>query len=407
MKIQRPANLGLILLAFIAFVALGLPDGLLGVGWPSIRASFAQQIDAIGLFLTASVVGYMGSTFLSGMLLARLGVGRMLAISCLLTGIALIGYTLVPEWWMMAALGIIAGMGAGAIDAGLNTYVAAHFGEGLMQWLHASWGVGITLGPIIMTLGLANLNTWRFGYLVVGCFQIGLALCFALTSHMWSRHAAAASAEPEIRLTDYKTPMRATLRQPRVWLSITLFFLYVGAEASLGTWTYTLLTESRGVEPTLAGFFAGSYWFSFTIGRIVAGLIATRLGVHRLVLGGLTAALLGAALLLWNLSAIANVVAVAMIGLAIAPIFPALMSGTKTRVGDHHAANTIGMQMTATGFGMAVIPSLLGVFARRISLEIIPICLLVVYAVMLGVYGLAMRVQKPTNMPSSVEAEHS
>ena len=168
-----------------------------------------------------------------------------------------------------------------------------------------------------------------------------------------------------------------------------------------------MLTESRGVEPTLAGFFAGSYWFSFTIGRIVAGLIATRLGVHRLVLGGLTGAFLGAVLLLWNPSPLANVVAVAIIGLAIAPIFPALMSGTKTRVGDHHAANTIGMQMTSTGFGIAVIPSLLGVFARRMSLEIIPICLLVVYAVMIGVYILAIRVQKPTNLLSNVEAEHS
>ncbi len=392
-KARNYPRLGLVILAFIAFIALGLPDGLLGVGWPSIRGGFSIPLDAIGLFLTTLVAGYMTSSFLSGFLLARVGVGRVLAVSCLLTGLALTGYTLVPQWWMMVALGVVAGLGAGAIDAGLNTYVAAHFGEGLMQWLHASWGVGITTGPIIMTLGLSAFNTWHFGYRVVGGFQIALAACFALTLEMWSRERAPAAdgGEPAKRLTDYKTPMGKTLQQPQVWLSMALFFLYVGAESALGTWAYSLLTESRGVDTTLAGFFTGSYWFTFTIGRIVAGLIARQVGVDRLVLGGLVGALLGAGLLVWNPSELANVVAVGMIGVSIAPIFPALMSGTRTRVGDHFAANTIGMQMAATGFGMAVIPSLLGVLARQVSLEVIPACLLALYAGQLGVFLLANR----------------
>lgn len=397
---KRPRNIGLVLLAFIAFVALGMPDGLLGVGWPSIRADFSIPLDAIGLFLATLVAGYMTSSFFSGTLLARLGVGRLLAASCLLTGAALIGYTLVPQWWMMVVLGAFAGLGAGAIDAGLNTYVAAHFGEGLMQWLHASWGVGVTIGPILMTLGLSALNTWRFGYQVVGGFQIVLAVCFVLTLAMWTQHqnSAPAGDEAEKRLTDYQTPMAETLRQPQVWLSILLFFLYVGAESSLGTWTYTLLTESRGVDQTLAGFFAGSYWFTFTIGRIAAGTIATQVGVDKLVLAGLVGALLGAILLLWNPSEIANVVAVAVIGLAIAPIFPALMSGTRARVGDHHAANTIGMQMTATGFGTAIIPGLMGVLAQQISLEVIPVCLLAVYA---GLFSLYLLASRPRNLAAA------
>jgi len=318
----------------------------------------------------------------------------MLAASCFLTGLALIGYTLVPQWWMMVLLGVFAGLGAGAIDAGLNTYVATHFGEGLMQWLHACWGIGITLGPIIMTIGLTTLNTWRFGYRVVGGFQIALAICFVLTLSMWNQKDASSHSAAEKKLTDYKTPMGETLRQPQVWLSMVLFFLYVGAEGSLGTWTYTLLTESRGVDKALAGFFAGSYWFSFTIGRIVAGVIAKRVGINKLVLGGLVGALVGALLLIWNPSEIANVIAVAIIGISIAPIFPAMMSGTKTRVGDHYAANTIGMQMASTGLGMALIPSVMGVLARQFSLEVIPVCLLVVYAGLFGFYTLATRTRK-------------
>jgi fucose permease len=251
-KAKEHPRAGLILLAFIAFVALGLPDGLLGVGWPSIRAGFGLPLDAIGMLLIAAVAGYMTSSFLSGFLLARVGVGRMLAASCFITGLALIGYTLVPEWWMMVLLGVFAGLGAGAIDAGLNTYVAANFGERVMQWLHASWGIGITIGPIIMTIGLSTFETWRFAYRVVGVFQLALAVGFALTLGMWNQKAAPTGAEPEKRLTDYRTPIGATLLRPRVWLSVLLFFLYVGAETSLGTWTYTLLTESREVDLTVA-----------------------------------------------------------------------------------------------------------------------------------------------------------
>lgn len=390
-KIKHYPKLGLVLLAYIAFVALGMPDGLLGVAWPSIRASFTIPIDAVGLLLSASVAGYLTSSFLSGPLITRFGVGSVLAASCALTGAGLIGYAIVPFWWMMVLLGVAAGMGAGAIDAGLNAYVAAHFGEGLMQWLHASYGIGVTLGPIIMTIALTSFNSWQVGYSVVGGFQLILAASFVLTLSVWNqKEAALTNAEPR-RLTDYRTPMSETLRQPRVWLSVLLFLLYTGAEVSLGTWVYSLLIESRGIQPQVAGLWAGSYWATFTVGRVAAGLYAKRVGVDRLVQGGLTSALLGALLLWWNPIDAANLLAVALIGFAIAPIFPALMSGTSRRVGVHFAANTIGMQMAAAGLGTALIPSLVGVLAGRLSLEVIPICLAGLFIGLLGLYTLAVR----------------
>ena len=395
MNILRTAKgyskLGLILLAYVAFIALGMPDGLLGVAWPSLRADFSIPLDSLGMLLFAAVTGYMTSSFLSGALIARMGVGNLLTVSCALTGSALVGYTLVPSWWMMVLLSVIAGLGAGAIDAGLNTYVAAHFGEGLMQWLHASYGIGVTLGPIIMTIALTTLNSWRVGYRVAGGFQLALATCFVLTLPMWNQKDTSAGSDEPKRLTDYKTPMGETLRQPQVWLSALLFFIYVGAEVSLGTWTYSLLIESRGINPAVAGLWAGSYWATFTVGRVVAGLYAKRAGVNLLVQGSLVGALLGAALLVWNPSEAANLLAVALVGFSIAPIFPALMSGTSQRVGAHFAANTIGMQMTTASLGAAVIPSLLGVLARQFSLEVIPICLVVVFLGLFGSYRLFMK----------------
>ncbi|MAT97002.1 MAG: MFS transporter [Anaerolineaceae bacterium] len=390
------SKLSVILLAYVAFIALGMPDGLLGIAWPSMRVDFAIPLDSLGMLLFASVSGYMTSSFLSGTLIARMGVGKLLTISCALTGSALVGYTLVPSWWMMVLLGVMAGLGAGAIDAGLNTYVAAHFGEGLMQWLHASYGVGVTIGPFIMTMALTALNSWRFGYRVVGGFQFVMAASFLITLSWWNtREEAPAESVREKRLTEYKTPMGQTMRQPRVWLSVLLFFLYVGAEISLGTWVYTLLTESRGVSPQAAGFWAGSFWATFTVGRILAGLYAQRLGSHALVQGGITLALLGALLLWWHPFQLANLLAVALIGIAIAPIFPAMMSGTSRRVGVHFAANTIGMQMAATGLGGALIPSLVGVLARQLSLEIIPVCLVLVFLGLLGAYRLSMVPRTP------------
>jgi fucose permease len=389
-KVKQYPKIGLVVLAYVAFIALGMPDGLLGVAWPSIRTDFSIPLDSLGMLLFAAVTGYMTSSFLSGVLISRMGVGSLLAASCALTGTALVGYTLVPAWWMMVLLGVAAGLGAGAIDAGLNTYVAAHFGEGLMQWLHASYGIGITLGPIIMTLALTSLSSWRIGYRVVGGFQFFMVACFVLTLSMWNAHdEAPRESGQEKRLTDYKTPMGETMRQPKVWLSVLLFILYVGAEVTLGTWSYSLLTESRGVPPKAAGFWAGSFWAMFTVGRILAGVYAKRLGINTLVQGGVALAFIGAVLLWWNPSQWVNLLAVAIMGLAIAPVFPALMSGTSKRVGEHFAANTIGMEMAAAGLGSAIVPSLVGVLARRVSLEVVPICLVILFAGLFGVYRFA------------------
>jgi fucose permease len=398
----RP-RFGLILLSYIAFISLGLPDGLLGVAWPSIRATFGRPIDSLGIMLFAGTAGYLTSSFSSGRLIRGLGVGKVLALSCAATGLGLIGYSLAPAWWVMVLLAVMAGLGAGAIDAGLNTYVAAHFGEGLMQWLHASYGIGVMLGPIIMTLGIKYTGAWRAGYALVGMAQLMLAAAFAFTLRLWedgadratvaagSATAAGAAAAEPTRLTDYRTSVPETLRQPAVWLSMLLFFLYTGSEATLGYWTFSLLTESRGIPLETAGFWAGSYWAMFTIGRIVAGVWTNRVTVHALVRGSLLAALSGAVLLWWNPVAVASLLAVIIIGFAIAPIFPGLVSGTSARVGARYAANTIGMQIAAAGLSAAVVPALAGVLARRASLEIIPAFLVFLFVMLLVLYGVSMR----------------
>ena len=380
------SEIGLILLSFIAFVSLGLPEGLLGVAWPSMRESFSRPLDSLGVLLSAIMAGYLISSFMIGRLIARLGVGRLLAASCFAAGVGLIGYTLVPAWWMIVVSGVLTGLGAGAIDASLNVYVAANFGKGLMQWLHASWGIGITTGPVIMTAGIHHFNDWRWGYAWVGASQFALAACFVLTSPLWQRCAFRSASGKDRKPADDQTPSLETLRQPAVRLSILFFFLCAGIEATLGNWVYSLLTESRGLLPRAAGLWTGGYWAAFTASRVFVGFYAKRIGTHALICVCLLAAFGGAMLLWWNPGGI-GLLGVVIVGFSMAPVFPGLVSGTSGRVGLRYAANTIGMQICGAGLGAAILPWAGGVLAQRITLEILPAYLGFWVAALFGLYS--------------------
>lgn len=362
-----------IILSFLAFISLGLPDGLLGVAWPSIHRQFAVDIDAIGLLLAASTAGYILSSFFSGRVNSAFGIGRVLSASCALTGISLLGYTLVPLWPLIPAVGFFSGLGAGAIDAGLNTYTANNAGESLMHWLHASFGLGVTLGPIIMTGALTFFGRWHYGYRIVGAVQLILAIFFYLFRSIWVSSSARAEELESTSAPVVQTPILSSLRRLRTWVSILMFFIYTGIEVSLGLWTFTLLTEMRGVSPAAAGLLTSSYWAFFTAGRILAGLYSLRIPNSRLLPGSMFLALAGSLLLAFVPTADASITAIIIIGFAIAPIFPALVSTTSVRVGKEHVNNTIGMQIAGAGVGSAVLPTLAGTISKVLSLQAIPL----------------------------------
>jgi len=392
--IRKNAGIALVVLIFVAFISLGLPDGLLGVAWPEMRRSFGLPLDALGVLLIASTTGYLISSFFNGYFMAKLGVGGLLAASCALTAMALLGYTLTPFWFLMPFFAVLSGLGAGAIDAGLNVYVEANYGEGFMQWMHASFGVGVTLGPIIMTRGLGLTGNWRTGYIIVGAAQLILAFIFFLTISLWENREEGegqrvGKQKPKAAVSD--PALMETLKYLPAWISIALFFVYTGIEFSFGHWTYSLLTESRGINPEIAGFLAGGYWAFFTIGRILAGFLAYRINSMSLFRGGILLGLTGSLLLALDMGQWVSFLGVALAGMAIAPIFPALVSSTSYRVGEEHTTNTIGMQMAAAGLGGSFLPGLAGVLARNISLETIPWFLVVLFIILLGLDLFARR----------------
>jgi fucose permease len=395
---QSRRKINLLILAYIAFVTLGMPVSLMGVAWPSLRADFSLPLDAVGLLFISSTVGYLISSTLIARLISRFGIGALLIFSSVLSAISLIGYTLAPAWSVIIALGAIGGFGGGLMDAGLNTYLAAEYNEGQMQWLHASFGVGATLSPLIMTASLALFASWRPAYIFVGILMGIMVISFILTLPAWKRPEqlsteAAEREGAERGLMDYRTSFWVTLLRVVTWLSILMFLLYTGAEYTFGNWTYTLLTEGRGVSPQFAGLWAAGYWATFTAGRVIAGIFAYRIRLTTLILGGMALSLVGAVLFWWNPLELVSILGIFIVGFAMAPIFPGLVSSTSDRVGARYAANTIGIQFGAAAIGSALIPSLAGTLAQRISLETIPMLLSVSLFGLLILYLLSTRVK--------------
>lgn len=369
-------------LSYAAFVSLGLPDGLVGVGWPSIRQTFGLPIDALGAMLVLFTAGYLTSSTMSGRVLDRIGVGMLLVLSCASTAAALLVYGAAPAWWLMVGFAAVSGLGAGAIDAGLNTYAASHFDARTVNWLHASFGVGSAAGPIIMTSVLASGQSWRLGFVIVGCAQLCLATCFALTRASWLAGPVGARPPP-VR----SAPARATLRLPSAWLGIALFFVYTGIEVSAGQWMYSLLTEARGVSTTVAGTSVSLYWASLTAGRILFGIIAPRVAVERALFLCMLAITLGAALIWMNLAAWPTFAGFALMGLCLAPIFPSLISTTPKRISPEHVANAVGFQVAAAALGGGAMPGLVGVAAQRLGLEVLGPALLLGSLALLALFA--------------------
>ncbi len=405
---RKKLSLLLIALVYLGFVSIGFPDGLQGVAWPSMRRFFGLPLDALGGLLVMYTAGYLISSFTSGRMLARLSVGMLLSLSCLATGVSLLGYAAAGRWWMVMALGTLAGIGAGAIDAGLNTYAATHFSARMVNWLHAFYGIGALSGPLLMTTVLNAGQPWQLGYAIVGAGQLALAVCFGLTRQCWNDNhqgeAAQAISDPSMmHNADASASLFSTLRLPVTWFSVAVFFIYSGVEAGAGAWAYSLFTESRGVSATIAGICVSIYWGGLTVGRIIAAMIGERWRMRTLLRVCMAGQAAGAALLWMNFTPLLGFLGLTLIGLASAPIFPSLIATTPERLNKNHVANAVGFQIAAAVLGLSVLPALIGFFARRFGLEVVgPALLLIALLLLLLFEGLIVaHAKKPLSAPQS------
>lgn len=379
MTTRTRQSIFLTLLTFIAFVSLGLPDAVQGVAWPVIRQDFGRSIGELSYLLIAGATGYFSSGAVGGIMMQKLGVGRVLGISTGLVTLGLLVYVVTPGLWLMIPAAFVIGIGSGAVDAGLNFYAADRFSTRTMSWLHACFGIGAMLGPVIMSATLGLGAAWRVGYAVIAVITAILAITFLANAHRFD----------EDLHTPGHTGQRATLsagavaRMPLVWLQIAIFFVMTALEVIPSVWTTTILVERFDIATERAGIWAGLYWGMQAFGRIVIPLMTKNVSMQRVLQVGPFGILLGSILMVID-DPNAYRAGIMIIAFSNAALFPGLMSLTPERLGRGAAVHAIGWQVSAATIGGATIPSLAGFVGQSAGLVLIPVFMVVLSVIFIG-----------------------
>ncbi len=374
------------------FIIIGLPSGLLSVAWPSIRDSFGLTNEAIGAILALGTTGHVIASFISGRVVTRWGIYPTLVGSTLLSLTAMSLISLTPSWFILVASYSLWGIAGGLIDTSANVFVARYYSARMMNWMHANFGLGATFGPLLFGLVVTFGFGWRAAYGLIAVSILFLVLALLLLRPVWPRRATrtvtSSTGVVSVIAIEENTAvsLRESLRVPAVLLGMAIFFVYGGVELTAGQWSFTIFTESRGAPADTAGLWVTAYWGIFTLGRVLVGFVADRLGGWRILNLSMMGGLFGMLLFWLNLTPLTSYLGLVIIGFAIAPIFPTLVTLTPRYVGEKHAANATGFQVGITGFGVAVLPSLAGVLAERVSLEAIGPFLFLQGVVMAGLY---------------------
>lgn len=379
----------LLIIIYLAFISLGLPDALLGVAWPLIRQEWTMGLDAAGAISIVITVGTISSSLLSGRLIKRYGEGVITLVSGLLTGGALLGYAFAPSYIWFVVLALPLGFGAGSVDTALNHYVSQHFKAHHMNWLHAFWGVGATLGPVLMGGIIGVSGSWRQGYQTVAMIQLVLAGAIFLSLPLWKRHGAltanlAAKMEEDANGAESRQKPLPVLKMKGVSYALLIFMVYCAGEYAMGLWGASYLVQMGGLTLELAARGVAFYYGGITVGRVLSGVISFKLSNNQLIFGGLMLATVGALCLFVTVDPLLALIAFVLVGLGFAPIFPSMMHETPARFGKEAAQSIIGYQMAAANFGVAVFPPLLGVLIANTTMALFPFFILGCVLLMFG-----------------------
>lgn len=381
----------LLAIIYLAFISLGLPDSLVGAGWPVMHDELGVPVAFAGILTMIIAGGTIVSSLLSERLTLRLGAGLVTAISVGMTAAALIGFSVSGSFWMLCLWAIPYGLGAGAVDAALNNYVALHYAARHMNWLHSFWGVGASISPFIMSYAISSGFGWSGAYRSIGIIQIVLTVLLFLSLTLWTR----VNREPSHEHADpddepagngKHVPLGTALRIPGVVLILIAFFAYCALESTAILWASTYLVSERGVSPATAAAFASLYLLGITGGRFLAGFFADHIGDRTLIRGGFLTVAAGVIMILLPLPT--DVVALAglvIAGLGSAPIYPAIIHSTPVNFGRRNSQAIIGIQMAAAYSGATFMPPLFGALSAWVGLWIFPVFLAVLVAL-----GLAM-----------------
>lgn len=373
-------TLVLLLVIYLSFISLGLPDTLLGAAWPVMRADLGAGLDAAGAVSLVISLGTVISSLLSGRLLRRFGTGPVAFFSVLLTAGALLGFSRAGSLPCLLALAVPLGLGAGAVDSGLNNFVALHCRPCHMNFLHCFWGLGAMSGPAIMSFWIARGNRWPLGFRTVSGLQFLLALTLALSLPLWSRLERAGSAAGEEEPPPFSG--RTALGLPGVKASLAAFFCYCALESTAGLWASSYLAECRRAPAEAAALCASLFYGGIAIGRCLSGFLSEKLSAPRLIRWGQCLCAAGALLFLLPLPLPAAVTGLCLFGLGCAPLYPAMLQQTPARFGRQASQAVMGLQVAAAYLGSTAVPPALGLLAQYTTIAVLPWFLLLALGLM-------------------------
>jgi fucose permease len=368
-----------LILIYFAFISLGLPDSLLGAAWPVMQPGFAVPYSYAGIASMVISGGTILSSLLSGRVIKHFGTGKVTFVSVLMTAAALLGFSLAPSFVWILVLAVPLGLGAGAVDSGLNEYVAEHYQARHMSWLHCFWGIGAMTGPLIMAQLIAHNHSWRSGYQIIAILQFILVGVLFFSLPLWKKVGSAAGSEATSGVPALKKThgLFFPLQIRGVKIALVTFLFYCGVEATMGLWGSSYLVQVRGLDPATAAVWVSAFYGSITLGRLIAGFVTLKVSNKVLIRTGQGIIVGGVVLLLLPLSAIFALIGFGLIGLGCAPIYPSMLHETPVRFGKENAQLVMGFQMAVAYIGSTFLPPLFGFIASATSLSLLPLFLLV------------------------------
>nr|WP_207718171.1 MFS transporter [Clostridium saccharoperbutylacetonicum] len=374
----------LLVIIYLAFISLGLPDSLLGASWPSMYIEFGVPVSYAGIISMIIAFGTILSSLQSDRLTRKLGTSKVTAISVAMTAFALFGFSISHSFIMLCLWAIPYGLGAGSVDASLNNYVALNYESRHMSWLHCMWGVGATLGPYIMGYALAGGHSWNSGYLYIAILQIVLTAILIFSIPLWKERKSVANNVSDNEKTTHKALSLKEIIQIAGAKEVMLcFFCYCALEQTTSLWASSYLTIYKGVTADTAASFASAFFIGITVGRALSGFITMKLNDLQMIRLGQGIIAIGIIVMFLPMNENVSLVGLILIGLGCAPIYPCIIHSTPAHFGEDKSQAIIGVQMASAYVGTCLMPPIFGLIAGYINVGLFPVYLLLILVIMI------------------------
>lgn len=375
----------LLVVIYMAFISLGLPDSLLGAAWPSMYQELGADVSWAGGISMLIAGGTIISSLASDRLTKRFGAGLVTAVSVCMTAVALFGFSISTSFWMLCLWAIPYGLGAGSVDAALNNFVALHYSARHMSWLHCMWGVGASIGPMIMGWAIGSGIFWKGGYGIIALLQIVLTVLLLISLPLWKKkeYCRHENKDGEEEKSEKSIKLMELIQRDGVKEVLTCFFCYCALEATAGMWAASYCTISRGILAEEAAKWASLFYLGITAGRFVGGFITIKLNDRRMIRLGQMTIGIGLCLMLLPFGKTLLFIGLIMVGCGCAPIYPSIIHETPLNFGRDLSQAMIGIQMAFAYIGTCLVPPIFGIVAQYVDISWYPVFLILILIVMI------------------------